>query len=202
MNVNLRIAIADPSVIIRSGVEAILKRISSLRIYVDEISGADALYEYMKKHQPDVLIINPAFLGYYSLAMLKEECGCSRLKCVALLYAVAEHSLLKQYDDFITIYDSPEEIKNKIEKISNQYEVEKTEGEDELQTLSVREREIVVCVVKGLTNREIAEQLYLSAHTVITHRRNIARKLQIHSASGLTVYAIVNKLIELDDIKK
>jgi ATP-dependent Lon protease len=57
-------------------------------------------------------------------------------------------------------------------------------------------------VVKGLTNREIAEQLYLSAHTVITHRRNIARKLQIHSASGLTVYAIVNKLIELDDIKK
>ena len=94
------------------------------------------------------------------------------------------------------------EIKNKIEKISNQYEVEKTEGEDELQTLSVREREIVVCVVKGLTNREIAEQLYLSAHTVITHRRNIARKLQIHSASGLTVYAIVNKLIELDDIKK
>ena len=76
------------------------------------------------------------------------------------------------------------------------------EGEDELQTLSVREREIVVCVVKGLTNREIAEQLYLSAHTVITHRRNIARKLQIHSASGLTVYAIVNKLIELDDIKK
>jgi len=183
MNVNLRIAIADPSVIIRSGVEATLKRISSLRVYVDEISGADALSEYMKKHQPDVLIINPAFLGYYSLAMLKEDCGCSRLKCVALLYAVAEHSLLKQYDDFITIYDSPEEIKNKIEKISNQYEVEKTEGEDELQTLSVREREIVVCVVKGLTNREIAEQLYLSAHTVITHRRNIARKLQIHSAS-------------------
>jgi len=68
--------------------------------------------------------------------------------------------------------------------------------------LSSREKEIVVCVVKGLTNREIAEQLYLSAHTVITHRRNIARKLQIHSASGLTVYAIVNKLVELGDIKK
>ena len=52
-----------------------------------------------------------------------------------------------------------------------------------------------------MTNREIADRLYLSTHTVITHRRNIARKLQVHSASGLTVYAIVNKLIELNDIK-
>ena len=48
-----------------------------------------------------------------------------------------------------------------------------------------------------MTNREIADRLFLSTHTVITHRRNIARKLQIHSASGLTIYAIVNKLVEL-----
>jgi DNA-binding NarL/FixJ family response regulator len=57
-------------------------------------------------------------------------------------------------------------------------------------------------VVKGQTNREIAQSLFLSTHTVITHRRNIARKLGIHSTAGLTIYAIVNKLIELDDIKK
>ena len=68
--------------------------------------------------------------------------------------------------------------------------------------MSQREKEIVVCVVKGMTNREIADQLYLSTHTVVTHRRNIARKLQIHSASGLTIYAIVNKLVELSDIKQ
>ncbi len=55
----------------------------------------------------------------------------------------------------------------------------------------------MVCVVKGMTNREIADRLFLSTHTVVTHRRNIARKLQVHSASGLTVYAIVNKLVEL-----
>ena len=53
-----------------------------------------------------------------------------------------------------------------------------------------------------MTNKEIADALYLSAHTVITHRRNIARKLQIHSPAGLTIYAIVNKLVELQDIKK
>jgi two-component system response regulator NreC len=59
----------------------------------------------------------------------------------------------------------------------------------------------VVCVVKGMTNKEIAENLFLSIHTVITHRRNISKKLQIHSAAGLTIYAIVNKLVTLNDVK-
>ena len=53
-----------------------------------------------------------------------------------------------------------------------------------------------------MTNKEIASKVCLSIHTVITHRRNIVRKLQIHSPAGLTIYAIVNKLVELDDVKK
>lgn len=69
------------------------------------------------------------------------------------------------------------------------------------ETLSSREKEIIICVVKGMTNKEIAEQLCISTHTVITHRRNIANKLQIHSAAGLTIYAIVNKLVDLSELK-
>lgn len=69
------------------------------------------------------------------------------------------------------------------------------------EVLSQREKEIIVCVVKGLTNKQIAERLFISAHTVITHRRNIAAKLQIHSPAGLTIYAIVHKLVELDEVK-
>ena len=69
------------------------------------------------------------------------------------------------------------------------------------EELSKREREIVICVAKGMTNKEIADQLCISIHTVLTHRKNVARKLQIHSAAGITIYAIVNKLVELKDIK-
>ena len=69
------------------------------------------------------------------------------------------------------------------------------------EVLSQREKEIIVCVVKGLTNKQIAEQLFISTHTVITHRRNSASKLQIHSAAGLTIYAIVHKLVELDEVR-
>ena len=68
------------------------------------------------------------------------------------------------------------------------------------ELLSQREKEVLVCVVKGMTNKETANTLFLSIHTVITHRRNIARKLQIHSPAGLTIYAIVNKLVDLADI--
>lgn len=79
--------------------------------------------------------------------------------------------------------------------------VEKEEAKTAPDDLSQREKEIICCVVKGLSNKEIAEQLYISIHTVITHRRNIARKLQIHSPTLLTVYAIVNKLVDISEVK-
>lgn len=79
---------------------------------------------------------------------------------------------------------------------------EKTYLEDEQQDiLSEREKEIIVEVAKGLANKEIADKLYISINTVTTHRRNIARKLDIHSAAGLTIYAIINNLVNIDDVK-
>lgn len=69
---------------------------------------------------------------------------------------------------------------------------------DNGETLSEREKDVVIGVVQGLTNKEIADKLFIAPNTVITHRRNIARKLQIHSIAGLTIYAIVNKLVELE----
>ena len=77
---------------------------------------------------------------------------------------------------------------------------EKTVDITRTEILSVREKEIIVCIAKGLSNKEIADVLNLSVHTVTTHRRNISSKLQIHSPAGLTIYAIVNKRIDLHDI--
>ncbi len=77
---------------------------------------------------------------------------------------------------------------------------EKAKAEQETELLSEREKEIVCCVVKGMANKEIATHLYISVNTVLTHRKNIARKLDIHSVSGLTIYAIVNKLVEIEEL--
>ena len=72
---------------------------------------------------------------------------------------------------------------------------------DKSHVLSDRERDVVIGVVKGWSNKEIADKLFISIHTVLTHRRNIARKLEIHSPAGLVIYAIVNGIVSIDEIK-
>ncbi|MBR1548527.1 MAG: helix-turn-helix transcriptional regulator [Prevotella sp.] len=74
-------------------------------------------------------------------------------------------------------------------------------GTDNADALSERERDVIVGVVQGMLNKEIADHLSISVNTVITHRRNIARKLQIHSPAGLTIYAIVNGLVDISAVK-
>ena len=87
------------------------------------------------------------------------------------------------------------------ERIANNQFVSNTGAENEDgETLTERERQIVACVVRGLTNREVAEHLFISINTVLTHRRNISRKLDIHSVSGLTIYAIVNGIVQIDEV--
>lgn len=73
--------------------------------------------------------------------------------------------------------------------------------EKRTDTLSQREKEIITCVAKGMSNKEIADALNLSINTVTTHRRNISGKLEIHSSAGLTIYAIVNKLVNVDEVR-
>jgi regulator of cell morphogenesis and NO signaling len=74
-------------------------------------------------------------------------------------------------------------------------------GQEQSELLSDRERDVIIGVVQGMQNKEIADHLCISVNTVITHRRNIARKLQIHSAAGLTIYAIVNGLVDISSVK-
>ena len=195
----LKIAIAEPSVIIRSGIVVAFKRIPGYRILPFEIVSMDTLLSVIRINKPDILVINPSFWGNLDIAKLKEDAIYANFKCLALLHSAIDIKLLKNYDDTISIYDSVEDLRVKLDKLTDApLEI----SVDESSTLSMREKEIVICVVKGQTNKEIAEELFLSTHTVISHRRNIARKLEIHSTAGLTIYAIVNKLVELDEIKK
>lgn len=82
-------------------------------------------------------------------------------------------------------------------KISNMI----NQGSNAVDPLSDREKDVIVSLVQGMTNKEIADHLCIAINTVITHRRNIARKLQIHSPAGLTIYAIVNNLVDISSVK-
>ena len=177
-NESIRIAVAETSVIIRSGLTLALKRLPNLKIQPVELLSVEALNDCLRTQFP--------------------ETAGKGIRVVALVSSFIDASLLSKYDASFSIFDDLEALANKINLLQN---IEPEEEEDSQENLSQREKEIVICVVKGMTNKEIAEKLFLSIHTVITHRRNISKKLQIHSAAGLTIYAIVNKLVELSDVK-
>lgn len=94
-----------------------------------------------------------------------------------------------------------------VSMLESQVEVNDGESEalanetNEKDPLSQREKEIITCVVKGQTNKEIADTLCIAMHTVLTHRRNIAKKLDIHTPAGLVIYAIVHGIVKVEDIK-
>jgi len=188
-NESIRIAVAETSVIIRSGLTLALKRLPNLKIQPVELLSVEALNDCLRTQFPDILVVNPTFGDFFDVARFREETAGKGIRVVALL---------SKYDASFSIFDDLEALANKINLLQN---IEPEEEEDSQENLSQREKEIVICVVKGMTNKEIAEKLFLSIHTVITHRRNISKKLQIHSAAGLTIYAIVNKLVELSDVK-
>ena len=116
---------------------------------------------------------------------------------------LASHNEVEDYLFVPTVLQLEKEVSERANTLQVEAEVpqEKEEKKTSQDGLSQREKEIITCVVKGMSNKEIADHLFISIHTVITHRRNIARKLEIHSPTLLTVYAIVNKLVDISEVK-
>ena len=187
----LKLAVAEPSAILRCGIIAVLRRLPAPDVDILEIADISQLTAQLSRHRPDVLVVNPASLGFCTPQQLRVQTGCEGLRCIALQMSVTDAATLNAYDDVLSVYDPVETLREKIMQ-----PVGDAPREERQEPLSAREREIVVCIVKGMT-----DALCISTHTVITHRRNIVAKLQIHSPAGLTIYAIVNKLVDLSDIR-
>lgn len=178
---------------IRTGMVSILKGIRDLNIDLYEAKDHRTLLNNIGWSKPDILILSPSLIAPAQLLQLRKDSDNPDIYIIALQSSMIDPSLLTGYDETIWLYDGIDTIKSKISSAV----VSEKERDNRLDTLSEREKEVLICVVKGMTNKQIADKLFLSAHTVGTHRRNISSKLGIHSASGLTIYAIVNKLIEL-----
>lgn len=192
MSRTLRIAIVEGSEIIRAGLVAILSRIGTGRVEIHEIADTSRLRDHPAWSRSEILIIDPAMVDGQSLQKIRKEWPAVR--CAALMTGAASPAAARPYDAEISIWDEGAVVCEKIERL-----VAKPAEQTPREELSVREKEVVAAVVEGLTNKQIADRLNLSANTVISHRRNIAAKLGIHSTAGLAVYAIVNKLVDLSN---
>ncbi len=193
----IEVIVASDFPIVRSGLAFTLRHLSSLRVNTIEVASLDDLHACIDSHTPDIVMATPTLSASFDPAKLRSNDSLRRMKIMSIEVVTLPRSSQALYDGTISIADDVAAIEAKVASLVNS-ELKK---EDERESLSQRETEIVSLVVKGLTNKEIADRLFLSVHTVITHRRNIARKLEIHSATGLTIYAIVNGIVKLDDVK-
>lgn len=99
----------------------------------------------------------------------------------------------------VSIHTTSKELKEKLNRLESDLPEQKEKTED-YNSLTERETDVLRLVAYGNSNKEIADKLFISVHTVISHRKNITDKLSIKSISGLTVYAILNNLIDSDNI--
>lgn len=197
----LKVVVASSAVILRTGIVSVLKRIPELAIHPIEVDNREALISCIKMQRPDAVIVDVLFEGWFDVAEFAAEIYQELPKMIALVGGVMAPGALKGYDFIIGLRDDIDTLSKIFSQIQNFSDDSSSSANGGENALSTREKEVIVCVVKGMTNKEIADKLFISVHTVVTHRRNLARKLQIHSSAGLTIYAIVNKLVELDEIK-
>lgn len=192
-----KLLIIEPNVIIGLGLEAVIKRSNKFRSQVITDCDMDNILSTARFMEPDLIIMSPLIMGTHIDERLR---NATHSKILVISYGMMDLSSFFYYDGVVLLADSPDNIINNLQAVMIG-STEAANEEDDERLLSPREKDVVAYVAKGLTNKEISDKLSISIHTVITHRRNIAKKLKIHSPSGLTIYAIVNKLVNIDEIQ-
>ncbi len=194
-----KVLLVTPSALLARGFESLLSTAGEFRLN-GVVSCLQRLNELkFRDEEYDVVLVDPSIFDYPSRMDVRRYLPESdKMGIVAVKTVFMNDEELGQYDSSIGLFDHPVSIVKKLrEAATASLERPKISGE----SLSSREKEILVCVAKGLLNKEIADQLNLSIYTVITHRKNITRKTGIRSVAGLTVYALLNKLIEPESVE-
>lgn len=199
MNRNIHIIIAESSTIVFDGLSAIFFR-SVLKPYVSRAGTLDDIQQLDLKRKCDIVLINPSFIQNNVKAYHTLKNQFENTKWIGLVYAYYEQQILSLFDATITISDSLETIIGIVSKIINTTDSNALEQIQD--NLTERENDVLKLLVSGMANKEIADKLNISINTVITHRKNISQKTGIKSVSGLTIYAVVKKIITLENFSE
>lgn len=190
------LVIAEPSYIIYEGLTNILSRGGNQF----HIFRAEELYDVQQIHlktAADIVLINPSLIQNQLKAFNSIRKELEGTQWIGIVYNLFDQQLLAMFDAVINVNDTPDRIVGSIQKLHKKTD-RQTEQSPQAESLSEREIEVLKLLVAGNSNKEIADKLFISTHTVITHRKNISQKTGIKSVSGLTIYAVVNNIIQLE----
>ena len=194
MKANLLIALSDRRT--QETVADLIDREKGAEVTVHTLRDPFTLLQTVKSLRPDIVIVSCNVCSPPMIETVRTIADLPKARFVLYCETITDELLAERCEGHLSAEESDKEVIDLITSLLTADEREEVPGE-----LTPRERDIIIGVVKGMTNKEIADELFISPNTVTTHRRNIVKKLDIHSASGLTVYAIMNKLVSLQDIE-
>lgn len=194
-----KVLLIVPSRIVARGIEGVFNDLGEFFVegILTDLSRTSEVR--LRNMDADLIVVDPVIFDCASRASGRSRISeYSDAAVVALQTIQMEEDVWRQYDDTINIYDDPPVIIRKLRAVLSG---RKDSPKAESQELSAREKEILVCVAKGMLNKEIADLYNISIYTVISHRKNITRKTSIKTVAGLTVYALLNNLIDASSIE-
>jgi DNA-binding NarL/FixJ family response regulator len=195
----INIAIIEPSAIIYEGLSNILLQKGCAHYNVYHFDNIEEISREIPTLKIDLVISNPFQIKNNIKIFNFHRKNGSSVPWVALVYSFFEREIIDLFDAVIQITDPPEAITSTIQNLISLKCQCKSEPREQLTR---RETEVLKHLVQGLSNKEIADGLNISIHTVISHRKNIVQKTGIKSQSGLTIYAISNNIINIEDYQE
>lgn len=220
MNVNetrIRVIIADDHAVVRQGIRTVLEEIPGLEVLAEAGDGEEVL-GLLREHTPDLLVLDISMPRKTGLDVAKELRGeGSEMPILILSMHDNPEYVLEAVragaDGYILKDVGPAELRDAVEAVADgreyyadrvthqlsvalREELERERQRSKLDQLTGREREVLVRVAKGRTNREIAEEFGISPRTVETHRERVMAKLRIRTVAGLTRFVVENGLEE------
>lgn len=198
MERKMTVTLIVPSDIIARGIASVLSEHGDFTVLENLYDFSRATEARLRSLNPDLIVIDPTVFDFQSrkegMVMIEEICDAT---VIAVETSGVTEDIMKQYDGSVSLYDDAQKI---LRKVATAIESRQPDSSSDGNELSSREKEILVSVAQGMLNKEIADKFNLSIYTVITHRKNITRKTGIKTVAGLTVYAILNGLIDINSI--
>ncbi len=194
-----RTIIIEPSEVIREGIKLFLEKSPCFQVTA-AFSDLQSFKDRHIKEDFQLLLFNPAVINLHKTFNIRDWfADYPNIYFIAILYQYVEEETLRSFDGILNIYDNGWTMPKKLINIIETTQPGNKQFSENVE-LSDREKEILVVLAQGLQNKEIADKLHISIHTVISHRKNIVRKTGIKTVSGLTLYALFNNLISQDEL--
>ena len=215
----IKVLLAEDHVILRSGIRLILEKENYIEV-VGEVSNGNEVMQQLEEMQPHIILMDismPILNGIFTTRKVKNQFPHIKILMLSRhsAYEYVHQSFMAGANGYLVKSTAPSELLTAIRALAagesyisstiskvlvNEY-IKMTNQSNQPSLdggLSERECEVLQLLVEGHSTNEIAEMLFISPNTVASHRKNIMQKLDIHSVSQLTQYAIRTGIIELD----